>query len=159
MKKENYLLEGLNETDIDWLISVGLKTPINAEQILIEEGINSEALYIVLNGTFSIRLSILGNQSVASVGPGEVLGEMSYVDGRPPSATVQAADNAEVLEVPRSLLTAKLEIDREFSTRFFRALCVVLADRLRDTLNPDAKAPQVSDPERMERILDRLRNA
>lgn len=159
MEKENYLLEGLNDTDIDWLISVGLKTPISADQTLIEEGINNEALYIVLNGTFSIRLSILGNQSVAQVGPGEVLGEMSYVDGRPPSATVQASEQAEVLEIPRSMLTAKLEADREFSTRFFRALCVVLANRLRDTLNPDIETPQVSDPERMERILDRLRNA
>jgi CRP/FNR family cyclic AMP-dependent transcriptional regulator len=84
---------------------------------------------------------------------------MSYVDGRPPSATVQASEQAEVLEIPRSMLTAKLEADREFSTRFFRALCVVLANRLRDTLNPDIETPQVSDPERMERILDRLRNA
>ncbi|MDP6037132.1 MAG: cyclic nucleotide-binding domain-containing protein [Candidatus Latescibacteria bacterium] len=159
MEKENYLLEGLNDTDIDWLISVGLKTPINADQTIIEEGIPSEALYIVLNGTFSIRLFILGNQSVAQVGPGEVLGEMSYVDGRPPSATVQATDNAEVLEVPSSDLTAKLETDREFSTRFFRALCVVMADRMRDTLNPDAETPQASNPERMEHILDRLRNA
>jgi hypothetical protein len=84
---------------------------------------------------------------------------MSYVDGRPPSATVQATDNAEVLEVPSSDLTAKLETDREFSTRFFRALCVVMADRMRDTLNPDAETPQASNPERMEHILDRLRNA
>ena len=159
MDKENYLIGGLSDEDIDWFISVGLKTPISADQSLIEEGITSEALYIVLTGAFSIRLSILGNQSVAQVGPGEVLGEMSYVDGRPPSATVQATEPAEVLEIPRLALTAKLETDPEFATRFFRALCIVLADRMRDTLNPDADTPPASDPERMERILERLRNA
>ena len=37
MEKENYLLEGLNDTDIDWLISVGLKTPISANQILCRQ--------------------------------------------------------------------------------------------------------------------------
>ena len=137
----------------------GVKNPINPDQVIIEEGIANQALYFGLNGNFSIRLSILGNQSVAQVGPGEVLGEMSFVDGRPPSATVQAAEEAEVLEVPQMALTAKLGTDPEFASRFFRGLCVVLADRLRDTLNPGAEVPPPLDPERMARILERLRNA
>jgi len=159
MEKENYLLKFLNDDDIDWLISVGLKTSINLDRIIIEEGITTQALYFVLTGTFSIRLSSFGNQSVAQVGPGEVLGEMSYLDGRPPSATLQASETAEVLEVPQTVLTTKLETDPQFASRFFRGLCVVLTDRLRDILNPEDEVPPPVDPERMACILERLRNA
>jgi hypothetical protein len=43
---------------------------------------------------------------------------MSFIDARPPSATVQALDNTIVLAVPRRELAAKLEQDAEFAARF-----------------------------------------
>lgn len=69
------------------------------------------------------------------LGSGEVVGEMSFIDARPPSATVTAVEPAVVLAVPRSALAAHLGEDDGFAARFYRALAVFLSRRLRSTVS------------------------
>ena len=59
---------------------------------------------------------------------------MSFVDGRPPSATVQALSDSLLFAIPRRALASKLEADQGFAARFYRALAVFLSQRLRDTV-------------------------
>ena len=158
MPKQNCLLEVLSDEDIEWLISAGEVIQICKDSILIEEGKSGDSLYIVLGGVFTVNLAILQNQSVAHVLSGDILGEMSFVDERPPSATVQAKEDAEVFRIYSQVLSEKLENDFAFASRFFRGTCVVLADRLRDTLNPQ-NTPQMptSSQSRIENIISRIR--
>jgi CRP/FNR family transcriptional regulator, cyclic AMP receptor protein len=60
---------------------------------------------------------------------------MSFVDARPPSASVKALEKSSVLSVPRVKLAEKLERDIAFSARFYRALAVFLAERLRASVS------------------------
>jgi signal-transduction protein with cAMP-binding, CBS, and nucleotidyltransferase domain len=59
---------------------------------------------------------------------------MSFIDSRPPSATVAADSDTIVLMVKKDILQNKLNQDIPFSARFYKALSVFLADRLRDTV-------------------------
>jgi len=61
------------------------------------------------------------------------VGEISFVDSRPPPATVTAAQFSHVLAIPRAVLCAKMATDAWFASRFFKALAIFLADRLRTT--------------------------
>jgi CRP-like cAMP-binding protein len=70
------------------------------------------------------------------IGPGEILGEMSFIDNSRPSASVKALENGTVLDLDKSILDEKLNADTAFASRFFRAISAVLANRLRETLNP-----------------------
>ena len=63
--------------------------------------------------------------------PGEFIGELSFLDSRPPSATVIASTNSVVVAIPRHMLETKLRDDTAFAARFYRALGVFLAHRLR----------------------------
>lgn len=92
MTNASLILGELNDRDIDWMVTEGKRETIQAGAILIEENQPLDALYIVLSGTLNVSVAALGNQIVGKIGEGEVLGEMSFVDGRLPSATVQAAD-------------------------------------------------------------------
>jgi CRP-like cAMP-binding protein len=65
---------------------------------------------------------------------GEVMGEMSFVDAALPSATVTALERSSVLSIPRRRLSAKLTEDSAFAARFYRAMSMFLADRLRNTM-------------------------
>jgi CRP-like cAMP-binding protein len=66
---------------------------------------------------------------------GEVVGEVSLLDSRPPTATITAISKAVLLAVPRDALMTKLNTDSDFASRFYRSLAVFLAHRLRTTYN------------------------
>lgn len=157
MAQQCYILAELANEDIVWLMDVGTKQTIPTGEAILTEGTPSDAFYIVIEGEFAIQISALNNQAVAHAGPAEVLGEMSFVDNRPPSATVVADGTADVLVVPRTHLHEKIETDDAFAKRFYRALAIFMADRLRDTLNPGVDTRPIPDPDRLEKILGYLR--
>jgi CRP-like cAMP-binding protein len=132
MKKVLYILGEFEDDDIEWLAKAGRKVGIPTGQALIREGEPIDSVYFVTHGTFTVSTAVGGE--VARVGAGEVLGEISYVDRRPPTATVTAAEQSGVIAIPCTLLSAKLAQDAGFAARFYRALAVFLADRLRSTL-------------------------
>jgi len=134
MRKALLYLGILNDSDIEWMIAAGVKQEVAPSEVLISEGKPISALFVVLDGKFSVVVGSLGNREVARLQAGEVVGEMSFVDSRPPSATVRALERSVVLAIPRNVLTAKLAQDPLFASRFYRALAVFLSDRLRGTV-------------------------
>ena len=51
--------------------------------------------YILLEGEVIVSVNVLENaKEIATLGTGEVFGEMSFIDGRPPSATVETTQNS-----------------------------------------------------------------
>ncbi len=133
MRKVLFILSELDDTDLDWMIRNGAKEIHSRGAVLIREGEPISVLYVVLEGTLSVALRALGGKEVAALRSGEVLGELSFLDSRPPSASVTAATDVTVLSIPRALLAKKLADDTAFAARFYRALAVFLATRLRRT--------------------------
>jgi hypothetical protein len=74
-----------------------------------------------------------GHVNREAVHPSYRLGEMSFVDARPPSATVTAIHDSHVLMVSREALDKKMLKEPDFAARFYTALAVFLVDRLRTT--------------------------
>jgi CRP/FNR family transcriptional regulator, cyclic AMP receptor protein len=169
MKKVLYILGEFDDSDAEWFVQAGRKVDVPDGQTIIREGEPIDSLFFVIGGTFSVTTGPSGTE-LARLGTGEVLGEISYVDNRPPTATVTAVEDGLVLAIPRSILTAKLESDPEFGSRFYRAIATFLADRLRTTLQQvsgaDGSPPDELDLDelhtlsqagvRFERILQRL---
>jgi bacteriocin-type transport-associated protein len=131
MRKVLFILSELADSDVDWMIENGAKSSLSAGSVLIQEGRPIEVLYILLDGRLEVSLASLGGKVVAVLQSGEILGELSFLDSRPPSASVTAVGAVTVLSIPRSRLSRKLEEDAPFAARFYRALGVFLASRLR----------------------------
>jgi bacteriocin-type transport-associated protein len=134
MRKVLYILGQLSDDDTEWMIVEGATRQLTAGTTLIYEGQPVDALYIVLEGALAVSSAALGGQEIARLGVGEIIGEISFVDARPPSATVTTVQNATVLVLDRARLHARLEEDAGFAARFYRAVAVFLADRLRNTV-------------------------
>lgn len=134
MRKALYILGQLSDLDIDWMIAHGHREDVVEGQTIIQQGEEVDSLYIVLEGDFSVVDKNI-EEELARLGSGEIVGEMSFVDKQPPSATVTATEDSEVFALPRSTLTRKLEDDNGFSSRFYKALSVFLSDRLRSTVS------------------------
>jgi len=145
MRKVLFILGQLSDQDAEWLTANGRKKVLPPDGVMIREGEPIDSLYVVLEGLLSVIDRDLGNSEVAQLGCGEVVGEMSFIDGRPPSATVRAIERTTALEVPRRALLHKIETDPAFAARFYRALAMFLSHRLR-TLTHDSPDVDELDP-------------
>ena len=131
MQNGLFILGQLTDEDVEWILATGGRRDVPGGAILIREGVPTDALYIILDGTLIVSLAALPGQEFSRLGVGEIVGEMSFVDARPPSATVSAQQPTVVLAIDREQLRLKLEQDSAFAARFYRALAIFLSDRLR----------------------------
>jgi CRP-like cAMP-binding protein len=158
MRKALYLLGILEETDIDWLARYGEKRYLDRGAVLIREGQSVSSLFLVLEGSLAVTLS--NGTKIATLLAGEIVGEISLVDNRPPLATVQTLDGTHVLAVDCLKLKSKLQQDTGFASRFYLAIAMFLADRLRSTTSrlgygspgQDENAPDELDDSMMDSV-------
>lgn len=134
MKRIVFILGVLDDEDVDWLIDVGQRRELKPGEVLIYEGRPCDYLFLILDGCLEVSVQALSQQPVAQLASGEVVGEMSFVDGLPPSATVMAVDAAVVLGINLDQLRQKLQQDTWFAARFYKALAILLSSRLRSTV-------------------------
>lgn len=135
MQKVLYILGQLNDADVEWLSEVGERRKYSRGSHLIQQGVANDDLFIVLQGFVSVNVEGLGELYV--LGSGEILGEMSLVESRPPSATVIAEDDVYVLALGFDTLRRQVQNDLGFGMRFYRALATFLSQRLRNERTPD----------------------
>lgn len=133
MKKILFILGELSDSDLDWFFYVGRKEKIAAGTPLIQEGYQVDTLYILLAGKLSVTIDKLGKE-IAQLDSGEVVGEISFLDARPPVATVRALQDSLIFSVPKHQLQQKLAADPAFAARFYRAIALFMADRMRNTV-------------------------
>ena len=131
MRKVLYMLSCLNDEDVGWLVAQGATRRPADGQIVIREGERIDRLFIVLAG--ALRVTLANGETVATLGAGEVVGEIAFVDSAPPSATVTALSRAALLEIGHARLEARIASDAGFAARFYKAIAIFLASRLRAT--------------------------
>ena len=161
MRKVLYMFGLLSDVDVQWIAKTGVLTRIRAGDVVTHEGEQTDALIFVLEGELAVSNLALGQ--FARMGVGEIVGEVSLVDSAPASATVTALSEGLALFLDKETLIAKLAADDGFGSRFYRALAVFLADRLREARRSSGNRAKgetvVTDDELDVGILDRVANA
>ena len=132
MKKVLFLLGHLTDLDIELMNQNGAKKNLNPKKTLIRKGEEVENIYIILSGQLSI---VDRDHEVATIGPGEIVGEMSFLESRPPSVSVMASETSVVYSISRELMNEKLASDIAFRSNFYYSLALFLSNRLRKTTN------------------------
>ncbi|NEP00298.1 MAG: cyclic nucleotide-binding domain-containing protein [Symploca sp. SIO2E9] len=144
----------INDSDIDWMIANGNSHTVAAGTLLLQEGRPVEALYILLNGAMSVTIAEkeaspldrafaalessetpIPEREIATLRPGEFIGEMPFGDSRLASTSVITAEESLVLTIPGQVLRVKLQQDIGFSARFERVVAMLAAERFRETIN------------------------
>lgn len=134
------LLEDLNDSDAAWLFSAGSEQQYISGSVIVREGQPAESLFIVLDGLLSVRIAALEDREIATLGPGEIAGDISFLEGQNPAASVAALETSLLLVLPRNVLDEKLESDSAFAARFYRALAVINSRRLRQQVGDIGRA-------------------
>lgn len=168
MKTSLFLLARLTDRDVDLLLAEGARRACAPGSTLTRLDEPVDALSVILEGRFDVQGP--DGKLIRSMFPGDVVGEVSFLDGRPASTTVIAAEDSAVLRVPRPRLQLRLDADPAFAARFYRALGTQLAFRLRDLTARSSGAPSAADRldadtldltdlagRRLQRLLERAR--
>ncbi|MEA2602765.1 MAG: family transcriptional regulator, cyclic receptor protein [Acidobacteriota bacterium] len=158
MRKVLFLFGQLNDDDVEWMLRAGTKRFVPAGGVLIEQGVPVDSVFILLEGRLAVWLrSRRGpERELARLNAGEIVGEMSFVDARPPSATVKAVEDSTVFALSKAVLNTKLAADPGFAARFYRALAIYLSTTVRERHRDLGTGVAVGDEEEDEDDADEL---
>ena len=131
MRKVLFIFSVLSDSDVEWLATAGERTHLDPGNVLIPVGSRVEYLYFVLDGRLAVKTK--SGDPFAYLESGEIIGEMSLVDPAPTTVSVEVVSEATVLRISDEVVREKLSTDLGFASRFYRALCVFMADRMRQT--------------------------
>ena len=114
---------------------IGKVVKIANDGFLIRESEVDSTLFAIEDG----HLEIMGTRNgkpvvLATVGPGDVLGEVSFIDNSPRSVSVKAGEETTVRAWDRKTLTDALAKDPQLLAKFAVAMSELLVERLRDTV-------------------------
>jgi CRP-like cAMP-binding protein len=156
MRKALYLMGVLEDSDIDWLSAHGTMQFVKAGTLIVEQGSSIACLHILLDGSLSVFKSAAPARTIKELLAGEVIGEIAFVDSRPPTTSVSANIDSSLLTVSGDVLRRKIEKDQGFAARFYHGVALFLADRLRSTIGSlgfgdvDQEGPAEIDDELMD---------
>ncbi len=114
--------------------SIGEMRTVPAGAFLIRAADTDATLFAVEDGHLDI-LAMRDGQPVvvATVGPGDVLGEVSFIDDSPRSTSVKACEQTAVRAWDKKTLSEALAFEPALLAKFAVAMCELLVERLRDT--------------------------
>jgi CRP-like cAMP-binding protein len=98
------LLRHLPAEAIEQLLPTIRDRSFKAGEAVFKAGDEGNALYIIERGSADVLMSGEGGdapQSIASLGPGDVFGEMALLSGKPRTATICALTDLALLEIER----------------------------------------------------------
>jgi CRP-like cAMP-binding protein len=101
---------------------------LNPGDHLLHEGEESREMYYLQSGTLAVfKRKGDKEHQIGTIISGELVGEMSFLDKQPRSATVKAMTESTLIVVPHE----KLEKTLDQLPKWFAALLSTLLDRLR----------------------------
>jgi CRP-like cAMP-binding protein len=118
------LFGGMTDRALDAIAPLASEVDFPDGAALTVEGDRGDELYLVLEGTVEV---VRGGTLVRTLGTGDVIGEISLVDGRPRTATATARGPVHALVIGREAFGELME--RYPAVRL--GVMVALADRVR----------------------------
>lgn len=126
---------------------------IKEGEYLINEGGASNEMFWVISGKFVITKQNQDNKNViiGEVNPGELVGEMSFLDSLPRSASVMAKMDSEVLVIPHKKFVSVFD----GQPLWFRSLMRTLSKRLRSANQMIARKHAEVNVDELEKLKDK----
>lgn len=121
------LLNGVDINQISSELARCEKVSISAGELLLSPHNPNDKMFVILEGTLSVHISVVKNEPITLLKTGECVGEMSVFDGKEPSAFVVAEEDASLLSIDRETLWAMVDTSHAIA----RNLLYFLSHRIR----------------------------
>jgi len=130
-------------TPNDWTLIVdkAARRQFKKGDCIVEHTHPTHGMYLLLKGSASVQIV---SQLAFTIGPGEICGEISFLDGLPATAKVVAQESVEAYFLDQPTLHTLFELFPHLGSRFYRSLATGLAYRMRTLLSPVSTTEQNS---------------
>ena len=124
-------LESLEDSQIDYLVKIGKRVPLNSRELLFRKGDPGRCMYVILEGRIQIYMESSDGQAAVLrvLESGQFLGEMALLDGGARSANALTLTPCEVFVLERASFLNLITTYPELLTRLLSGL----TERLRRT--------------------------
>ena len=130
----NSNLKYLTSDDYDLLLEKAEFAIYKKDQIILQEGGNCQSIYILKKGLVRVeRATSDKGVAIAFLQPGDIFGEMSFLEDTVTSAQIIAETESEVFIIQKNALDYLLKSSFGLSYRFYQSLAHILSSRLRVT--------------------------
>jgi CRP-like cAMP-binding protein len=121
-------------TQNDWVLLLDRAKSVTFKkgEKLIQQGKQTRVVYLLVTGKAGITV---GATKIAEVTPGQVCGEMAFLEDSLASATASAEEDLEAFTIAWGALVDLFELYPHLASRFYRSLAVNLSRRLREQIN------------------------
>lgn len=122
----------------DWALIADKATRMQfkAGEQFVHRGTRTHGIYLVTKGSASVQIA--GHGPAREIGPGEVCGEISFLDELPATADVVAKAGLSAYYIDRPTLQSLFELFPHLGSRFYRSLASILSRRLRELIDKQA---------------------
>ena len=124
-----FFFRSLEPDELLGIMAISRREHYTMGQRIFEAGAASDSFYIVKKGSVMVKN---GPMVLATLGSGDTLGEMSFVDHGARSATVAAIEETELLKIPFDTLEGLFAEHPRMAVKVFRSIAAVLSQRLRE---------------------------
>lgn len=124
-------LQYLSQNDWTLIIDRAKRVNFKKHERLLSQGKQTKTLYVLQTGKVSIAVS---GTKIAQIGPGEICGEMAFLEDSVSSATATAEGEVEVYALEWSSLQDLFQLFPHLASRFYRSVAVNLSRRLREQI-------------------------
>ncbi|MEO1490532.1 MAG: NAD(P)-binding domain-containing protein [Pseudomonadota bacterium] len=109
-KLQTFLSPDLDVRDLQEIMETYEVVQFSRGEVLMQEGADADAVYVIQSGSCAITKNIEGNDVVINYVPaGNLLGEMALINNAPRNATVRAAIGVEAIKIDANLFKQLLE--------------------------------------------------
>jgi CRP/FNR family transcriptional regulator len=148
------LFSELSDEDLEQIASVAVPRSYPKGVRVFHEGDHSDACYIVRSGDLRVTREHPDGRAIAlaTLGPGDIFGELAMLDGEARSASVEALSDCELLALPATDVRRLLQATAEITVK----LVVALTRRLREANERIARQSFQTVPSRVAGVLSQL---
>lgn len=148
------LLAELEENELERVAMVAIPRSYPAKTRVFHQDDKSDACYIVRSGEVSVMREHTDGRSItlASLGPGDIFGELAMLDGEHRSASVEARKDTELIALPASDIRRLIGESAQLGSK----LVVALTRRLREANDRLARQSFQTVPSRVAGVLEQL---
>jgi CRP/FNR family transcriptional regulator, cyclic AMP receptor protein len=100
------LFAALSKRDLQKIAKASTQLSVDEGRVLVEQGATGHEGFVILDGEAVVKRN---GRKIATLGPGDVFGELSLFDGGPRAATVTATTPLDLLVIGQREFTGVLD--------------------------------------------------